>query len=115
MKPANILIDAYGHSGLADFGLAALPDPGMELSETLEAITPAYAPPEVFHRRPPTEAGDVYSLGATLYAVLCGRPPRWSEMAPRTSSTCSSGWKSRSSGSRASTTSSWTSAGGYGP
>ena len=71
VKPANILIDAYGHSGLADFGLAALPDPGMELSETLEAITPAYAPPEVFHRRPPTEAGDVYSLGATLYAVLC--------------------------------------------
>ena len=79
VKPANILIDAYGHSGLADFGLAALPDPGMELSETLEAITPAYAPPEVFHRRPPTEAGDVYSLGATLYAVLSGRPPRWPE------------------------------------
>ncbi len=79
VKPANILIDAYGHSGLADFGLAALPDPGMELSETLEAITPAYAPPEVFHRRPPTETGDVYSLGATLYAVLSGRPPRWPE------------------------------------
>ncbi len=48
VKPANILIDAYGHAGLADFGLAALPDPGMELSETIEAITPAYAPPEVF-------------------------------------------------------------------
>jgi len=79
VKPANILIDNYGHAGLADFGLAAVPDPGMELSETLEAITPAYAPPEVFHRRPPTEAGDVYSLGATLYAVLCGRPPRWPE------------------------------------
>ena len=42
----------------------------MELSETLEAITPAYAPPEVFHRQPPTEYGDVYSLGATLYALL---------------------------------------------
>jgi serine/threonine protein kinase len=79
VKPANILIDSYGHVGLADFGLAALPDPGMELSETLEAITPAYAPPEVFHRRPPTAAGDVYSLGATLYAVLSGRPPHWPE------------------------------------
>jgi serine/threonine protein kinase len=44
VKPANILIDSYGHAGLADFGLAALPDPGME-SEAFEAITPAYAPP----------------------------------------------------------------------
>ncbi|HEV2927765.1 MAG TPA: serine/threonine-protein kinase, partial [Propionibacteriaceae bacterium] len=79
VKPANILIDSYGHAGLADFGLAALPDPGMELSETLEAITPAYAPPEVFHRKPPTEAGDIFSLGATLYTLLAGRPPRWSK------------------------------------
>ena len=79
VKPANILIDSYGQAGLADFGLAAVPDPGMELSETLEAITPAYAPPEVFHRRTPTETGDVYSLGATLYAMLAGRPPRWPE------------------------------------
>ena len=45
----------------------------------MEAITPAYAPPEVFHRRPPTESGDVYSLAATLYALLSGHPPRWPE------------------------------------
>jgi len=76
VKPANILIDAYDHAGLADFGLAALPDPGMELSATLEAITPAYAPPEVFEQKPPTEYGDVYSLAATLYALLSGHPPR---------------------------------------
>ena len=76
VKPANILIDAYNHAGLADFGLAALPDPGMELSATLEAITPAYAPPEVFEQQPPTEYGDVYSLAATLYALLSGHPPR---------------------------------------
>jgi serine/threonine protein kinase len=77
VKPANILIDSYGHAGLADFGLAALPDPGMELSETFEAITPAYAPPEVFDRKSPTEASDVFSLAATLYALLAGHPPRW--------------------------------------
>ena len=27
VKPANILVDAYGNAGLADFGLAALPGP----------------------------------------------------------------------------------------
>lgn len=79
VKPANILIDAYNNPGLADFGLAALPDPGMELSETLEALTPAYAPPETFEQLPPTEYGDVYSLAATLYALLKGEPPRWAE------------------------------------
>ncbi|MFL6047297.1 MAG: serine/threonine-protein kinase [Propionibacteriaceae bacterium] len=79
VKPANILIDAYNNAGLADFGLAALIDPDMPLSETVEAITPAYAPPEVFAKQPVTEYADVYSLAATLYAVLSGHAPRWSE------------------------------------
>ena len=107
VKPANILIDAYDNPGLADFGLAALPDPGMGLSETIDAITPAYAPPEVFRRQPLTEYGDVYSLAATLYALLCGRPPR-ALTAGRPASLRS--WKarrSRSRESRTSTPSSW--------
>jgi hypothetical protein len=79
VKPANILIDAYNNAGLADFGLAALIDPDTPLSETVEAITPAYAPPEVFAKKPLTEYADVYSLAATLYAVLSGRAPRWSD------------------------------------
>jgi serine/threonine protein kinase len=79
VKPANILIDAYNNAGLADFGLAALIDPDTPLSETVEAITPAYAPPEVFAKKPLTEYADVYSLAATLYAVLSGHAPRWSK------------------------------------
>jgi tRNA A-37 threonylcarbamoyl transferase component Bud32 len=79
VKPANILIDAYDNPGLADFGLAIIPEPGSELSETLEALTPAYAPREVIYGEAPTEASDVYSLAATLYALLCGKAPRWSE------------------------------------
>jgi hypothetical protein len=79
VKPANILIGAYNNAGLADFGLAALIDPDTPLSETVEAITPAYAPPEVFAKKPVTEYADVYSLAATLYAVLSGHAPRWSE------------------------------------
>jgi serine/threonine protein kinase len=79
VKPANILIDAYDNPGLADFGLAALPEPGVDLSVTLEGMTPAYAPKEVFYLKPPTEFGDVYSLAATMYALLDGKPPRWPE------------------------------------
>ncbi|GAA3386924.1 hypothetical protein GCM10020369_27460 [Cryptosporangium minutisporangium] len=79
VKPGNILINRYGVPGLADFGLAALPDPNRELSVTIEALTPAYAPPEVFRMEPPTPLGDQYALGASLYALLSGRPPRWPE------------------------------------
>lgn len=79
VKPANILIDSYDNPGLADFGLAALPEPGVELSVTLEALTPAYAPKEAFYLLPPTEVADVFSLAATLYAILGGKPPRYPE------------------------------------
>jgi len=75
VKPANILVNRYGGVALADFGLAAVPRPGMETSATREALTPAYAPPEVFDLAEPTVAGDVYALAATLYALLSGRPP----------------------------------------
>ena len=71
VKPANILIDSYGNPGLADFGLAA-PEPG---SNGASGMTVAYAPPEVILGEPPTSAGDVYQLAATLYALLSGRPP----------------------------------------
>jgi serine/threonine protein kinase len=44
---------------------------------TLEVLTPAYAPPEMFRHDEPSGAADVYALSATLYAVMRGRPPRW--------------------------------------
>lgn len=75
VKPANIMVNRYGGVALADFGLATMPTPGLEFTATREAMTPAYAPPEVFDLVEPTVAGDIYSLGATLYALLSGRPP----------------------------------------
>ena len=77
LKPANILVNRFGSPGLADFGLAANHDPTKQLSATLEALTPAYAAPEMFRMERPTIAVDVYGLGATLYSLLSGRPPRW--------------------------------------
>ncbi|MFC9843392.1 serine/threonine-protein kinase [Streptomyces sp. NPDC060223] len=79
IKPGNIMINRYGGVALADFGLAAMPRPGREVSVTREALTPAYAPPEAFHMAEPTPAGDVYSLAATVYALLLGRPPHFPE------------------------------------
>ncbi|WP_433257190.1 serine/threonine-protein kinase [Streptosporangium sp. CA-135522] len=79
IKPANILINRYGNVVLSDFGLATMPSLGGEVSVTRESLTPAYAPPEAFELTEPAAAGDVYSLAATLYALLSGRPPRFPE------------------------------------
>ncbi|MEN3304686.1 MAG: hypothetical protein V7603_888 [Micromonosporaceae bacterium] len=77
VKPANILISRFGEPALADFGLAVLAET-RDTSITLEVLTPAYAPREMFRAgTPPSPAADVYSLCATLYALLRGRPPRW--------------------------------------
>jgi hypothetical protein len=77
VKPLNILINRYGMVALADFGLATVPRTGGAVSATRDSLTPAYAPPEAFRLAEPGPAGDVYSLAATLYALLAGRPPRF--------------------------------------
>ncbi|GAA5077535.1 hypothetical protein GCM10023259_081990 [Thermocatellispora tengchongensis] len=82
VKPANILINRYGNVVLSDFGLATMPTGGSsgdQVSVTREALTPAYAPPEALQLSEPTPQGDVYSLAATLYALMFGRPPRFPE------------------------------------
>jgi len=76
VKPANILYSHFNSAVLADFGLAVLGEM-RDSSVTLEVLTPAYAPPEMFGHDTPSGAVDVYSLCATLYAVMRGRPPRW--------------------------------------
>jgi serine/threonine protein kinase len=76
VKPANILCSRFGEPALADFGLAILAET-RDSSVTLEVLTPAYAPPEMFRHSAPSPAVDVYALCATLYAVMRGKPPRW--------------------------------------
>jgi serine/threonine protein kinase len=77
IKPANILINRYGVVGLSDFGLASIIAASGEQSVSRDGLTPAYAPPESFQAAEPTAAADLYSLAATIYALMAGRPPRF--------------------------------------
>ena len=73
IKPANILLTAFGHPVLTDFGIAISQDTPVDQVDS--AFSPYWAPPEQQLNRPLTPASDVYSLAATTYTMLAGRPP----------------------------------------
>lgn len=78
LKPQNILLDKYEEPKITDFGLASSAQENSQLTATGTVLgTPSYMPPEQA-RGKHDEMGnwsDIYSLGATLYESLVGRPP----------------------------------------
>lgn len=83
VKPANILIDKRENARVADFGLARSVQAGNPDALTCDALTqegvvvgtPHYMPPEQAQGGEITAAGDVYSLGITIYEMLTGTRP----------------------------------------
>ncbi|HLY11394.1 MAG TPA: serine/threonine-protein kinase [Planctomycetota bacterium] len=78
LKPPNIMVTQEHWPYVMDFGVAK----GLALDSSLSGSglvvgTPAYMPPEQAEGRSSAidARSDVYSLGATMYALLLGRPP----------------------------------------
>jgi tetratricopeptide (TPR) repeat protein len=74
IKPSNVFVTGEGSVKLLDFGTSRLTGPD-NLLTTAAMATPAYASPEQLRNDALTTACDVYSLGAVLYCLLCGRRP----------------------------------------
>ncbi len=83
LKPRNMLVGRDGKVKVADFGLAAVaatlgPSEDSLLSRTIQVQgTPQFMSPEQALGRTGDirERSDIYSLGASLYYLVTGRPP----------------------------------------
>jgi len=71
IKPGNVLVNDYGEPQLSDFGIARIVG-GYETATGFFTGTIAFTAPEVLAGSPPTAVSDVYSLGATIYALIAG-------------------------------------------
>ncbi|GAA2421603.1 hypothetical protein GCM10010191_36480 [Actinomadura vinacea] len=74
LKPSNVLLDG-DRVVLTDFGLAFSPGSASLTRSGHFMGSPAYVAPEVAAGEKATPRSDLWSLGATLYAALEGRPP----------------------------------------
>ena len=100
LKPSNIMLGPYGETLVLDWGLAKRfgagepagesdsdlpsPSPSPEDVTALGEVlgTPSYMSPEQARGEPAGPAGDIFSLGLVLYAILTGKSA-FDESSPR--------------------------------
>ncbi len=75
LKPGNVWLTSDGVAKIGDFGLAVAIDRSRLTREGMMVGTVSYMPPEQATGGEITPRSDLYSLGAMLYEMACGRPP----------------------------------------
>jgi serine/threonine protein kinase len=75
VKPSNVLITGDDQAKLTDFGIAWIEGDSTLTQAGAVIGTPSYIAPEQLTGERATPASDLWSLGATLYAAVEGRPP----------------------------------------
>ncbi|GGM65829.1 serine/threonine protein kinase [Longimycelium tulufanense] len=75
VKPGNVLVGRDGRIKLTDFGIARNMAEKTITSTGVTLGSPAFIAPEVAAGDPTTPAADLWSLGATLFSAVEGRPP----------------------------------------
>ena len=75
VKPDNVLIGAQWRAWLTDFGIATSSGESGLTEAGILLGSPSYMSPERARNEVPSPAVDVWSLGATLFTAVEGRPP----------------------------------------
>ncbi|MEU4394795.1 protein kinase [Kribbella sp. NPDC023855] len=75
VKPSNVLLADDGRVVLTDFGIATLEGESTLTQSGTLVGSPAYIAPERVQARGAGPESDLWSLGATLYTAVEGRPP----------------------------------------
>ncbi len=77
VKASNVLLDEDGHAALADFGVAGTIGGSLRSGGSMYGMSP-----QQLDGAPPSQADDLYALGALIYELMTGSPPLHPDLTP---------------------------------